>query len=262
MPTYPQLKIYNAATSETSSFVLSTVNMNHTDGRNLQAILENIFERLNNLESGITLASAVIDETPVSLPKQLGSVVYNGLVQSPVLDYDSSRIKITNGIEASDAGTYTATASLISGKWEDNSSNTTKTFTWEINKGIIPKPYVNQVLVENKLTQDLSLEGFYPDIMTKGNEISGKDAKSYTATINLNSSNYTFPDHTTITNIPWRIVPNNATVEIQGTDLTSDITSAITTFLENVDDYDQTFLGINEEITKMKRAMITKTLTI
>lgn len=72
-------------------------------------------------------------ENLVIIPTQSNTLTYNGSAQSPTWNYDSSKMTISSA-QATNAGTYTATATLKSGyKWPDGTTGA-KTINWTIGK--------------------------------------------------------------------------------------------------------------------------------
>ena len=83
--------------------------------------------------SSTTFLSPEEYENLVIVPTQANTLTYNGSAQSPTWNYDSSKMTISSA-SATNAGTYTATATLKSGyKWPDGTTEA-KTINWTIGK--------------------------------------------------------------------------------------------------------------------------------
>jgi len=76
----------------------------------------------------------------LSMPElKTDELVYNGLVQYPVYDYDSSMIKMAGDIKGVEAGNYTATFTPKNSTWKDDDTQNVKISEWHIEPLILKK---------------------------------------------------------------------------------------------------------------------------
>ena len=193
---------------------------------------------------------------------------YTGYEQAPILIYDSARISLSGELTGTNAKTYTATATLLSGKWWDNSTAKNRNFTWTIDKGRIAKPYQARQYMFTGAKQTLELENFLSNAMIKRNNsiFEATAPGEYTAAIGLSNNNYTWYDGTTADcQIKWRIFPDSYPSEDTGNNnsgIDSDTAIALTNALGDIESHGMTIQALRDEIDNIKKVMITSTSLI
>jgi len=135
---------------------------------------------------------------------------FNGSQQTlTIANFDSTKMSVT-GNTATDAGSYTATISLLDKthtKWVDDTT-TDITINWTINKLALAKPTKSSdTYTYNTEDQNLVLVGFDADTMTKVSGCTGKNATDYAAVIALKDTNNCMwaDESTTNVTIDWTI---------------------------------------------------------
>lgn len=132
-------------------------------------------------------------------PTVSSSLVYNGLQQTAtVSSYDNTKITVT-GLTGTNAGTYTATESLIDDdnyEWTDGTI-ADKTQTWSIARAKLSAPTVSSNLVYNGSSRTATVSS-YDNTKISVSGITAINAGTYVATISLiDNENYWWTDETT-----------------------------------------------------------------
>ena len=160
-----------------------------------QAAAEQALEQITNMTSVIN-----------AVPSQNGALTYNGQAQSPSWNnYDPNALELGGTLSATDAGTYTATATPKEGyKWADDTTDA-KEITWTINRATVAVPTQNGALTYNGETQSPSWNGYDTSKMTVGGTTTGTNAGNYNASFTP-EDNYQWPDGTTSAKtVAWSI---------------------------------------------------------
>ena len=165
------------------------------EGKPLTAFLKSLEEVTNT------------DRAIQNIPTQYGTLTYTGEEQALVLNgYDAATILLTGVTKATEAGEYKALATPKHPHyWGADGSTDTKEITWTIGRKPVEMPTQTNSLIYTGEEQAPTFEGIQADIMSLGGELSGTDAGTYTATVELNN-NYQWPDgsHGTL-NLEWEI---------------------------------------------------------
>ena len=148
-----------------------------------------------------------ISKEIVSIPTQVGNLIYNGSQQTPTWNYDSTLCTLTEspGIAV---GTYSSTFTLIdtiNHKFE-GTDNTSVNVVWRINDALITPPTVS----DTEKTYDGTLQsvtvGGYDTNVIQITGTSGTNVGDYTVTMHLIDQNYQWDDETTADKtVPWSI---------------------------------------------------------
>ncbi len=138
----------------------------------------------------IAVTCEPVEEHEIAVPTAKTGLIYNGSEQIGVAEGTGYTL---TGHKATNAGNYTATATLSSGyKWDDG-TKTPKTITWSIAKKGVTFPTAGAGLVYNGQEQigvPASTDGSYT--LTNGKAV---DAGSYEAAVTLvNTTNYQWAD--------------------------------------------------------------------
>jgi hypothetical protein len=149
----------------------------------------------------------------VPMPTVDCSLTYDGTEQSCGLE-DTNQYSVM-GHTATDAGAYTATATLRDSAnyiWSDGSADPL-TFAWDIAVAFVPKPMVGSNLIYDGSEQSCGLNSTELYALT-GN--TAAKAGRYTAVVELHDSrNYHWEDGSTeALELPWHIAPKPLTEEM------------------------------------------------
>ena len=160
-------------------------------------------QNFNSVNQNHTINIVCEQEPAIAVPTAKTGLIYNGSEQIGVAEGTGYTL---TGHKATNAGSYTATATLRSGyKWDDG-TKTPKTITWSIAKKDVTFPTASAGLVYNGQEQigiPASADGSYT--LTNGKAI---DAGSYEAAVTLaNTTNYQWADGITeaTRTIAWAI---------------------------------------------------------
>lgn len=137
-----------------------------------------------------------------------GALTYNGSVQSPTWNYDSSLVKLVSGNSGTDAGTYNTVFELYDPSnymWEDKGT-ANKSIQWEIERATISEvPSQSGTLTYNGNVQSASWQNYDSNKMTTSGTTSAIDANTYTIEFTP-TSNYKWADGSIGTKIvQWTI---------------------------------------------------------
>ena len=146
---------YNNITKQNEEVIWPSSSVDFDDGDNLQKKMKELLKSVNELKNRDNELLDII-HVPVPIPEQVGIIVYNGLVQSPIWSIDSIRIIPSGNLNGINAGNYVARFDLQEGfAWTDGSTST-KEAIWRIEPGFVKaEPYINGFLVENGEVQSM-----------------------------------------------------------------------------------------------------------
>lgn len=133
------------------------------------------------------------------VPTQKGTLIYNGSSQSPEWnDYYSTKMTIGGTTSGTNATTYKARFTPVSGyAWSDGSTSA-KEVEWTIQKLKLTPPAQSGELIYNKTRQyPMWNDDYITQFMTIGGTTYGTDAGTYYATFKCNTNCYFNPPDTT-----------------------------------------------------------------
>ena len=147
-----------------------------------------------------------------TLPAQVGSLTYNGAVQSPTwLNFDNKKLKIEGTTTATNAGSYTVTFTPIDLYiWADTLDQSPKSQTWKIDALKLAKPTAAVTeFTFNGNAQGIAVSNFDGTYESQTGTVSSTNAGNFTATYKLrNKNNTTWSDNSTDdVAISWKINP-------------------------------------------------------
>lgn len=163
--------------------------------------------------------SWAITKLSVEIPHILFSeFVYNGLFQTPDVEYDRDFITYGSDIGAVAAGNYSIVFSLIdknSCYWSDGSVGDVA-FEWKIKKGIFKKP----VVLDDKFNFDydgsehsLEISEYNTDVITKSGVLSAVNAGEYSVVYSLKDKNSASWEDGSVDDVVFEWKVNKAKVE-------------------------------------------------
>lgn len=132
------------------------------------------------------------------VPTQKGTLIYNGSSQSPEWnDYDSTKMTIGGTTSGTNATTYKARFTPVSGyAWGDGSTSA-KEVEWTIQKLKLTPPAQTGELIYNKMRQyPMWNDDYITQFMTIGGTTYGTDAGTYYVTFKCNTNCYFNPPDT------------------------------------------------------------------
>lgn len=232
---------YNAATKETDGLFIPAASIDFPDQEDLETKMTTVEDNVSTLQEQTELLEETINRS-LPVPKQLGTVVYNGMVQAPVWDVQTSRILISGDITGTDATTYNATATLLNGNWENDSLSEEQPIQWTISKKKIPKPFVSGVLIADGTLQNVQLCDFNSQYCEIEGQTQGRTAGSYNISVKITNRNVIWDDDTSGSlPLTWRIVTvtNSSGNDSALTGLTATVSTlqnSVTTLAEEVAD--------------------------
>ena len=143
------------------------------------------------------VSATAVKET-VAVPVVNDELTYDGTQQTMTFDYDNTKVSLS-GTTGTDAGSYTATASLIDStntEWSDHTS-ADKSIAWSISKASVAEPTVTGAFTYDGTQHTATVSTYDTDIISISG-LSGTDAGTYTATLHLiDDDNYEWSDTTT-----------------------------------------------------------------
>ena len=157
-----------------------------------------------------------INKVYVTIPVQSGAITYDGTAQTATFDhYDPLLMTISGDMTETNAGTYTATATLSDStnyQWADG-SQTSVNIPWTISRATIASvPVQSGTLTYDGTAQSPSWTGYDATKMTMTGTMSGTDAGIYYADCTP-TSNYKWSDESvTAKSVSWNITPKAVTV--------------------------------------------------
>ena len=184
----------------------------------------------------------------LQVPSQVDNLTYNGQVQSPTWSsYDSNKLSISGTSSATDAGTYTATFTPLTGfSWSD-STDTAKNSEWTIQKqNISVVPVQDGELYSNGTTQSPDWTNYDSNKLTIGGTSSASNPGTYTATFTP-TNNYKWSDGSTSKNVEWTILNAKLNIPSQSNVLTYNGNAQSPTW-DNYDSTKMTKSGTDSEI--------------
>lgn len=140
-----------------------------------------------------------ISKKPITIPTVTSSLVYTGVLQSAtVSSYDSTRVNVS-GTSGINAGTYTATLSLVDGincEWEDGTT-LDKSVTWVIAKAELAVPTVSGSFTYDGTEKTATVSEYDPTKITVSG-LTATSAGTHEAVLHLvDAVNYSWTDKTT-----------------------------------------------------------------
>ena len=165
------------------------------------------------LENGTTSDEALdfkwsIAKLTVATPKGISGLTYTGEEQQGI---ESNEAYTLTGATGTDAGAYTATATLVNSinyAWADGSADATKQIAWSIGACPVTVPTAAPLTYNGEEQTGIEAGDGYT---VKAN--TATDAGDYTATATLNNKNYIWADGTTkAKNIAWSIAAKSIEV--------------------------------------------------
>ena len=156
-----------------------------------------------------------ITKTPLDLAKVQGTGVYRytGSQISPVIiGYDPSTMTISGTTSATNAGYYQFTIDLrdtTNYMWS-NGTTTTRYLNWRIERAPVALPTIVANFVYDGNPHTVTFVGFDSTLMQASGTLTATNVGSYTATLSLTNSNYTWQIRTGVTstapqNYGWSI---------------------------------------------------------
>lgn len=261
-------RLYDTDKKSYQDVMIPALSIDFENTENLTTVIGNIHETLLRHDNILSEYEAFLSQA-VQLPIQKGKLFYTGYEQAPILIYDSARISLSGQLSGTVATEYTATATLLSGKWYDNSTATSRSFKWRIEKGKLAKPYQARQYMYTGAKQTLELENFLSNIMTKRNNsvFEATAPGEYTAVIGITDTNYTWYDgKSTDYQIKWRIFPDSYPSDDTGqpadSGIDSDTAVALINALSIIEGHSNTLKNLREELDNIKKVMITSTMEL
>ena len=220
---------YDSVNKTTDKLLIPAAAVDFTDEENLESKIVGITENISLLQSQTeTLGSLVNKRLPV--PKQIGTLVYNGEIQTPFFDINSSRIVISGETEGTDAKEYRAFATIQNGSWQDESLNIKQPVKWKIVKKKIPKPFVNSTIYEDGTLQTVKLANYNESYCKITGTAQERFAGLYSINVEIVNSNIVWEDgSSSVLTLFWRILEKPA-----GGTVTSTIPLAVTMELSSL----------------------------
>lgn len=147
-----------------------------------------------------------INRATVSIPSQSGTLTYTGSVQSPTWNgYDVTKMTIGGATDATNAGTYDATFTLLANYQWPGGDASVKTVSWAIQAASIAVPTQNGTLTYTGGSQSPAWDNYDASKMTLGGTTSAINVGTYNATFTLRS-NFKWSDNTTANKtVQWEI---------------------------------------------------------
>lgn len=143
----------------------------------------------------------------IDLPVQVGTLTYNGSVQSPTWsDYNTSQLQISGAVVGTDAGEYTTEFYPTSNyEWPDGTS-TPKIVKWSIGyASITTVPSIVDTLEYTGSTLYPTWQNYNPNQLTISGQTNGINVGSYTTSFTP-TANYQWSDGTKVSkNVTWTI---------------------------------------------------------
>ena len=193
---------YDSYSKKVDSLLIPAESIDFQDHKDLETKTAEILEDIKNLK---TLGDIINKSLPV--PQQLGTLVYNGELQTPVFDVRSSRILISGDTVKKEAGTYTAVATILNGTWENPELDINQPVVWSIEQKKIPKPFVTGLYFVDgsiKSVQLCNYNSAYCEITGKTEE---RSAGTYEINVRITDPNVMWEDGTSGTvNLAWQII--------------------------------------------------------
>ena len=171
--------------------------------------------------------------TIAAVPKQAGSLVYDGNPKTPTWDASYESAKMTVDVEskvlagADYPANFTPTANY---QWWDGTTDA-KPATWSISRATITTvPSQSTALTYNGNEQTVSLKDYDSTKLTLGGTIKGTDAKEYEANVTP-TANYQWSDgSTTAKTVKWSIGKKAGTLTLTPASLTLNTSAKTGTF--------------------------------
>lgn len=217
---------YDSRTQELNSVLIPAASIDFPDQENLEEKAAAITNDIINLQDNHNALQTIVDK-PLRIPKQVGTLIYNGKEQRPVFDVESSRFTITGEISATDAGEYTAIVHLDNGTWEDTALELTQEVHWSIEQKRIQKPIINGLYIEDGTLQQVSICNTELEHVRIEGQIEARNTGNYNILVFLNDpKNVTWTDGT-VFHVPltWHMLPKIKQEEIDISELEGNVTN-------------------------------------
>lgn len=142
-----------------------------------------------------------------------GTLTYNGSVQSPTWNYDSSLVKLVSGNSGTDAGIYNTVFQLYDPSnymWEDKGT-ANKSIQWEIERATISEvPSQSGTLTYNGNVQSATWDNYDSNKMTASGTTSAIEVGTYIIEFTP-TANYKWADGSNDTKyVEWQILENTS----------------------------------------------------
>lgn len=230
-------QVYNTSTKSTDSLLIPAASIDFADQKDLETKVTEIIDSISDIDTAQKNTDITVNNS-LDIPKQIGTIIYNGEIQAPVWDINSSRIVISGETTGKYARTYTAKATILNGSWkstEEEPLEAEQTITWTIVKKKIPRPSVNGIYIEDGTLQEVKLCDFNPDYCSVTGSSSARSAGEYGISINIINPNVVWEDNESSESFPltWKMISRS-----------SDITGAETSIA-----------GLTSELSKLKKTV-------
>lgn len=193
---------YDAYNKRIDTLFIPAESIDFRDQKDLETKTREILEDLETVK-----AFGNIINRNLSVPKQLGTLIYNGEFQTPVFDIRSSRILISGDTVKKEAGTYTAVATILNGTWDDPNLNAKQPVVWSIIKKRISKPFVVGTYFVDGSLKTVQLCNYNSTYCEVTGRTQASNAGTYEVTVKITDSNVTWDDGTVDSiNLSWQII--------------------------------------------------------
>lgn len=239
---------YSSSTGQLEELLIPAASINFPDNSTLDEKAENVNNDIITLQQKVEGLEGTVNKS-LEIPVQLGTLVYNGNVQTPVFSLNSSRVTVTGDTEGRDAGSYTALFTLLNGAWTGNSLAKQQRVVWTIQKKKLPKPFISSVFFEDGNLHEVQLGNYNSSLCRLSGTVQERHTGSYTVIVTLNSSNVTWDDGTTEpVSLVWHIMRATAGYDGINTGEQSVISAKITTLQTEIATLRQNVIANRETI--------------
>lgn len=232
---------YDNVTKISEEVLIPAQAIDFVDRKNLETKVLELLDSLEMVKEEERELANVVNKT-LPVPKQLGTLIYNGELQSPTFDVKSSRILISGDTVKKEAGGYVALATIYNGQWNDPSLEKIQPITWTIEKKKIPKPFVTGFYVVDGTVHKVQLCNYDSNYCTVIGKTEERSVGTYNIIVKLKNPNVVWDDGTSDDiNLSWKIVEiasNNSSDETVPTALIakiSEINTLLQTLQQNVE---------------------------
>lgn len=197
---------YSTSTGQLEELFIPADSISFPDNETLKEKAEDINNDITILQQKVEGLEGAVNKS-LEIPVQLGTLVYNGNIQTPTFSLNSSRVTITGDTEGKDAGNYTALFTLLNGSWIGNSLAQQQKVVWTIQKKKLPKPFISSIFFEDGNLHEVQLGNYDSSLCKLSGIIQERNTGSYTVTVSLNNPNVTWDDGTIDpVNLVWQII--------------------------------------------------------
>lgn len=207
---------YNTSTKSTDSLLIPAASIDFADQKDLETKAKEIISSIEVLDEAHKTTAATVNKS-LDIPKQIGTVVYNGELQAPVWDIMSSRIMISGETVGKEARDYTVTATILNGTWKTKGEEplaAEQPLVWTISKKKIPKPSVNGIYVEDGTLQEVKLCDYNPKYCSVAGSTKARSAGEYGINVSIVSPNVMWEDgdESSSISLSWKIMSRSADI--------------------------------------------------